>query len=100
MTRRPLPVRRRSLTLDLRHGDADYSVSVGLYDDGHSGEIFLAGGKSGSDMGGLLADLGVLLSRALQHGDSVEALAAGMGRLGGEAPASLIGAVLDRLAAK
>ena len=97
MPRQRLPDRRMSITFDLKHGSACYSVSVGVYDDNRPGEVFLTGGKSGSDMDGLLADLGVLLSRSLQHGDSVEALAAGMGRLGGNAPASLIGTVLDRL---
>ena len=48
-----------------------------------------------------MADLGVLISRALQHGDSIEALAAGMGRLGdGTTPASIIGSILDRVAAE
>ena len=52
-------------------------------------------------MHGLLADLGVLISRALQHGDSIEALAAGMGRLGdGKTSASIVGAILDRVASE
>ena len=60
--------------------------------------MFLSGAKVGSDVDGLLADLGGLLSRALQHGDSIEALAAGMGRLGdGSTPVSIIGSVLDRV---
>ena len=53
MARRCLPDRRRSLTFDLEHKGASYSVCVGLYDDNRPGEIFLTGGKSGSDMGGL-----------------------------------------------
>lgn len=69
MSRRCLPARRRSLTFDLKHGGTSYSVRVGLYDDNRPGEVFLTGGKTGSDIDGLLADLGVLLSRSLQHGD-------------------------------
>ena len=99
MSRRRLPARRKSLTFDLEHRSAGYSVCVGLYDDDRPGEIFLTGGRTGSDIDELLADLGVVLSRALQHGDTVDALAAGMGRLGdGRTPASIIGAVLDRTA--
>ncbi len=52
-------------------------------------------------MDGLLSDIGVLLSRLLQHGDGVAELAAGMGRLGGEeAAASIVGSVLDRVASE
>ena len=100
MTRECLPNRRRSISFDLEHNGASQVVCVGLYDDDRPGEVFLSGAKPGSDIDGLLADLGVVLSRALQHGDTVGALAAGMGRLGdGTTPASIIGAVLDRLAA-
>jgi hypothetical protein len=84
----------------LDHQGARYSLGVGFFQGGKPGEIFLSGAKVGSDTAGLLADLGVVLSRALQHGDTVGALAAGMGRLGdGKTPASIPGAVLDRLAA-
>lgn len=52
-------------------------------------------------MDGLLSDIGVLLSRLLQHGDSIEELASGTGKLGdGGAPSSIIGAALDRVAAE
>ena len=46
----------------------------------------------------LCDDIGVLISRLLQHGDTPGALAAGLGRLGnGQGPASLIGAVAASL---
>ena len=61
----------------------------------------LAGSKSGSHIDGLLSDIGVLLSRLLQHGDNIEALAAGTGTLGdGITPASIIGAALNCVAAE
>ena len=101
MPRERLPDRRQSVLLDLEHQGAQYSLSVGFFDNGKPGEVFLSGAKVGSDVDGLLADLGVLLSRALQHGDGVEKLAAGMGRLGdGSTPVSIIGSVLDRVAAE
>ena len=101
MPRERLPERRQSVLLGLEHQGTRYSLSVGFFDNGKPGEVFLSGAKAGSDVDGLLADLGVLLSRALQHGDNIEALAAGMGRLGsGEAPASIVGAILDRVAAE
>ena len=98
MPRESLPNRRRAVTFDIETGAGAYSVGIGLYDDDRLGEVFISGSKTGSDMDGLLADVGVLLSRSLQHGDSVEALARGMSRLGdGTTPASVIGAVLDEL---
>ena len=98
MPRERLPNRRPSVLLGLEHQGARYSLGVGFFDNGKPGEVFLSGTKVGSDVDGLLADLGVLLSRALQHGDNIEALRAGMGRLGdGSTPVSMIGSVLDRV---
>ena len=91
----------QSLLTDLHHDDSRYDLCIGFKPDGSPGEIFITGSKSGSHMDGLLSDIGVLLSRLLQHGDGVEELAAGMGRLGGEcAAASIIGSVLDRVASE
>ncbi len=54
-----------------------------------------------SDTDLLCDDIGVLISRLLQHGDDPAALAAGLGKLGdGQGPASLIGAVAGVVAAK
>ena len=100
MPRERLPNRRPSALLTVEHAGRTYEVAVGLYPDARPGEVFVSGAKTGSDTDGLLDDVGILISRALQHGDSVEALASGMGRLGdGKTPTSIIGAVLDRLVA-
>ena len=66
-TRQRLPDRRQSVLLDLEHQCARYDLCVGLYLDGRPAEVFLSGAKSSSDVDGLLADLGVLLSRALRQ---------------------------------
>ena len=63
------------------------------------GEVFAGGAKSGSELDGLLDDSAVLISLLLQHGAAPAALARTMGRLGdGTEPASVIGAIVDRLA--
>jgi len=91
----------QSLLTDLHHDDSRYDLCIGFKPDGSPGEIFITGSKSGSHMDGLLSDIGVLLSCLLQHGDCVEELAAGMGRLGsGEALSSIVGAILDRVASE
>ena len=92
MPRERLPDRRQAETVDLWHGDQRYHLTIGEYPNGRPGEVFIHGAKPGSDTDLLCDDIGVLISRLLQHGDTPDALAAGLGRLGnGQAPASLIG---------
>ncbi len=101
MPRERLPDRRQAETVDLHYGGRRYHLSIGEYDDGRPGEVFLHGAKPGSDTDLLCDDIGVLMSRLLQYGDDPASLASGMGRLGdGESPASIIGAVADVLASK
>ena len=100
MPRKRLPDRRQCETLDLWHGGQRYHLGIGEYNDGSPGEAFVRGAKPGSDTDLLCDDIGVLISRLLQHGDSPAALAAGIGRLGNGDPASVIGAIVDALAAK
>ena len=59
--------------------------------------MFVAGLKSGSAIEALVTDAAVLVSHLLQHGITPADLAASIGRLGDQRPASLIGAVVDRL---
>ncbi len=100
MPRERLPDRRQAGTLDLWHGGRRYHLTVGEYNDGRPGEVFIHGAKPGSDTDLLCDDIGVLVSRLLPHGDSPAALAAGIGRLGNGDPASIVGAIADVLAAK
>ncbi len=101
MPRERLPDRRQAETLDLWHGGRRYHLTVGEYPDGRPGEVFIHGAKPGSDTDLLYDDVGVLISRLLQHGDDPVALAAGLGKLGnGQGPASLIGAIVGVVAVK
>ena len=100
MPRERLPDPRQAEMVDLHYGGRRYHLSIGQYDDGRPGEVFLHGAKPGSDTDLLFDDVGVLLSRLLQHGDAPASLAAGIGRLGNGEPASIIGLIVDALAAK
>ncbi len=100
MSRERLPDRRQADTVDLWHGGRRYHVTIGQYDDGRHGEVFLHGAKPGSDTDMLCDDIGVLISRLLQHGDDPASLAAGIGRLGNGDLASLVGLIADVLAGK
>ena len=74
-------------------------VTIGFYPDGRPGEVFTHGLRSGSNLDGLLADACVVVSCLIQHGAEPRELAASMGRLGNAEPASVIGAVVDLVAA-
>jgi hypothetical protein len=99
MTRVRLPDRRFAETVALEHGGARFMVTIGFYPDGRPGEVFTHGARSGSNLDALLADACVVVSCLIQHGAEPHKLAASMGRLGNAEPASVIGAVLDLVAA-
>jgi ribonucleoside-diphosphate reductase alpha chain len=49
-------------------------LTVGLFDDGQPGELFVTMAKEGSTIGGLMDSIGTLTSLALQYGVPMEAL--------------------------
>ncbi len=49
-------------------------LTVGLYDDGTPGELFITMAKEGSTIGGLMDSLGTAISVALQYGVPVDSL--------------------------
>jgi hypothetical protein len=99
MTRTRLPDRRAAETVQLEHEGACFTVTIGFYADGRPGEVFTHGARSGSSLDALLADVCVVVSCLIQHGVEPRDLATSMGRLGDAEPASIIGAVLDLVAA-
>jgi hypothetical protein len=99
--RERLPNRRRQITDITRWplaGGRSIHVSAGLAPDGRILETFLrGGGRVGSETDFLLDDVAVILSRLLQHGDTIELIARGVGRLPDGSPASMVGAAVDVL---
>lgn len=95
--RHALPLRRASETCDFSHDGICYTLTVGLYDDGRPGEIFIDGPKAGSGAQVNATDAAVILSIAMQHGVPVETLRAAVSRNAAGEPTGPIGAVLDRL---
>lgn len=96
--RRRLPDRRITLTIAVAWADRSWLLSVGFYGDGHAGEVFLDGVKTGTQLEGLVDDACVLMSLLLQSGWRPAPLA---DALGGDAvvPASLYGLALRQIAA-
>src|SRR5215472_6609690 len=66
--RRRLPDERRSLTHKFDVQGHEGYVTVGLYDDGTPGEIFLTMAKEGSTISGLMDAFALQTSMALQYG--------------------------------
>ncbi|MGZ0175154.1 MAG: TSCPD domain-containing protein, partial [Planctomycetales bacterium] len=66
--RRRLPGTRQSLTHKFSVGGHDGYITVGLFEDGTPGELFITMAKEGSTIGGLMDTIGTLTSMALQYG--------------------------------
>jgi ribonucleoside-diphosphate reductase alpha chain len=69
-----LPPERRSITHKFRVGEQEGYVTVGLFDDGRPGEVFITISKEGSTIRGLMDSVAVLTSLALQYGVPLEDL--------------------------
>ncbi|MDA1190325.1 MAG: vitamin B12-dependent ribonucleotide reductase [Candidatus Poribacteria bacterium] len=72
--RRRLPDERHSLTHKFNVAEHEGYITVGLYDDGTPGEVFLTMSKEGSTISGLMDALATMTSLSLQYGVPLEAL--------------------------
>ena len=72
--RRRLPDTRRSITHKFSVAGHEGYLTIGLYEDGSPGEVFITMAKEGSTIGGLMDSLGTAISVALQYGVPVESL--------------------------
>ena len=72
--RKRLPVERTALTHKFEVGGHEGYITVGLYDDGTPGEIFLRMAKEGSTVSGLMNSFATAVSLALQYGVPLPAL--------------------------
>ena len=72
--RRHLPATRHSLTHKFSVGGHEGYITVGLFEDGKPGELFITMAKEGSTIGGLMDTIGTLTSLSLQYGVPVEAM--------------------------
>lgn len=66
--RRRLPDERRAITHHFSIGGQEGYLTVGVYEDGSPGEIFVRMAKEGSTVSGLMDGLATVVSLALQHG--------------------------------
>ena len=72
--RQPLPPTRTALTHRFSVASHTGYVTVGLYDDGRPGEIFVQMSKEGSTVSGFVDAWAITMSIALQHGVPLDRL--------------------------
>ncbi len=72
---RKLPVERRAITHKFNIAGHEGYITVGMYDDGTPGEIFINMSKEGSTVSGLMDAFARAISYALQYGVPLEVLA-------------------------
>src|SRR6202043_836567 len=66
--RERLPRKRRSSTFTFRVADCEGYVTVGEYEDGRPGEVFMKVSKQGSTLAGIMDAFSISVSLGLQHG--------------------------------
>ena len=66
--RRKLPDERRAITHKFSIGGHEGYITVGMYDDGQPGEIFITMAKEGSTISGLMDAFATAVSFNLQYG--------------------------------
>jgi ribonucleoside-diphosphate reductase alpha chain len=72
--RRRLPDERRAVTHKFSIGGHDGYITVGMYEDGSPGEVFIVMAKEGSIVSGLMDSFATAVSLALQYGVPLEVL--------------------------
>jgi ribonucleoside-diphosphate reductase alpha chain len=74
LARRRLPDERRSITHKFSIGGHEGYMTVGMYDDGTPGELFVTMAKEGSVVSGLMDSFATSVSMALQYGVPLKVL--------------------------
>ena len=72
--RRKLPDERQAITHKFAVGQHEGYLTVGLYEDGQPGEIFITMAKEGSTVSGLMDSFATAVSLALQYGVPLKVL--------------------------
>jgi len=73
--RRRLPDEREAITHHFSIADHDGYITVGKYEDGGPGEVFMKMAKQGSTVSGLMDSLAICMSLALQYGVPLQIMA-------------------------
>ncbi len=96
--RERLPNRRACENFNIQVDGLRYVATVGRYEDGRLGEVFLHNHKVGCTVGVMASDAAVLCSIALQHGVPLDVLRDALMRDPQGKAMGPLGVVLDRIA--
>ncbi len=72
--RRRMPLTRQSITHKFEVAGHEGYLTVGMYEDGTPGELFITMAKEGSTVGGTMDAFGTAISLCLQYGVSIDEL--------------------------
>ncbi|MGI6088216.1 MAG: vitamin B12-dependent ribonucleotide reductase [Kiritimatiellia bacterium] len=72
--RRRMPATRQSITHKFEVAGHQGYLTVGLYEDGTPGELFITMAKEGSTVGGIMDSFGTAISMCLQYGVPINTL--------------------------
>jgi len=94
-----LPARRRNQTFNMLFGgqNTTFTVTLGYYDDGRIGEVFIDGAKIGSEMAAITHDAATIISIGLQYGVPIETFRHAISRDLNNTALTVVGAVLDKI---
>ena len=70
--KRELPTQRNKFGVEVDINGAKHHITVGEYEDGTAGELFISGFKTGSTMSGVLNTFSVSISDSLKRGMDLE----------------------------
>ncbi len=76
--RKELPKIRTAKTFEFRVADSKGFVTVGEYEDGSPGEVFMQVAKQGSTLAGIIDALAISVSYGLQHGVPLKSYVRGL----------------------
>ena len=79
--RRKLPEERQSITHKFDIQGHEGYITVGMFEDGTPGEIFVKMAKEGSTLSGMVDSFAIMVSLALQYGVPLEALVSKFGHV-------------------
>jgi hypothetical protein len=92
-----LPNRRASQNIAFERDNLKFHMTIGLYPDGRTGEVFLNAEHANSLLDTMAHDAAILASLALQYGAPLDEIRHALKRDGQGIAASPIGAALDRI---
>ena len=86
------------IAVELEHAGHHFRMQIGCFPDGALGEVCLDAAKQNSGLDAFAADAAILVSLLLQHGATPAEIGHALRRAPDGTAASLVGAVVDRLA--